>query len=476
MKAIARLINIRNIVLLGLLLRVIFMIWGAPIYYGTPDYAVKGGDTHAWVVSMQNLVHTGTYTADPNYEDGKFFRPPGYSFFLLPFYFLSGFNLKWMYLMAQLFQTLLDTISIWLIYKIVKNTKGSDELALMSSLLYCFYPFSIVWAPFLYAESPSVFFLLLSIYKITGPANNKNFIIAGISLGFAVLLRVQIIFAVAGIAFYLYKNYHSIKSFFLKPTLFFFIAFGLTYGSWPMRNLCYGKFIPAEELQNDKHFSADFIAYMFYIWSVKTDHNPQFEQIIHGQKVEWPKAAYLHPGDSATLARLAVMCNTCGRGFSHFKASAGLIEKPIIDDNECTNEIAATFNRLRAEQIKENAFHFYVIVPLSNLKKALFKISLYGEKSFLVKMVSTILFSYRTIFIFLGLLGIWLNKKRQLINRSFLNYILIYFILWYFAICFGYRNMEIRYFLMNDVLLLIPAGITLIILLEKAGIKIKTTD
>jgi len=74
-------INIYHILLLGLILRIVFMIWGAPIYYGTPDYAAKGGDTHAWAMSMQNLVHHGTYSADLNYPDGKFFRPPGYHIF-----------------------------------------------------------------------------------------------------------------------------------------------------------------------------------------------------------------------------------------------------------------------------------------------------------------------------------------------------------------------------------------------------------
>jgi hypothetical protein len=224
----------------------------------------------------------------------------------------------------------------------------------------------------------------------------------------------------------------------------------------------YGKFIPAEELQNDKHFSADFIAYMFYIWSVKTDHNPQFDQIIHDQPVEWPKASYLHPGDSATLAELAVKCNSCGRGFSHFKASAGLIPQPIYEDNQCTKEIAETFNRLRKEQIKENPLHYYLIVPLGNLQKALFKSSLYGQKSKIVVIVSTLLFSYRTLFIILGLIGIWINRKAKLIDQQFLQLIFVYFLLWYLVLTFGYRNIEVRYFLMNDILLLIPSAVVLL--------------
>ena len=94
----------------------------------------------------------------------------------------------------------------------------------------------------------------------------------------------------------------------------------------------------------------------------------------------------------------------------------------------------------------------------------------------MVKAVSTILFSYRTIFIFLGLAGIYINKKRQMISNSFLISILLYFILWYSVICFSYRNMEMRYLLMNDILLLIPAGITLIAILEKVGFKLKTSE
>lgn len=462
MNKILSYLTIRNIVIAGIIMRIFFMIWGAPIYYGSPNYATQGGDTDAWVKSMQNLVHTGTYTADPNYEDGKFFRPPGYAFFLMIFYFLSGFKLPLMFKMAQVAQVLLDTSCIWLIYKIVKNNNGTENMARLSAFLYCFYPFAIVWTPYLYAETPSIFFLIFAIYNLTKPTTKYNNALAGISLGFSVLLRVQTIFLVPAFMFYLWKKHKTIAIYFSKPIIYFFLLFGITYGSWPARNLMYGKFIPAEELQNDKHFSADFIAYMFYIWSVKTDHNPQFDQIIHGQPVEWPKASYLHPGDSATLAEIAVKCNSCGRGFSHFKASAGLIPQPIYEDNQCTKEIAETLNRLRKEQIKENPLHYYLIVPLGNLQKALFKSSLYGQKSKIVVIVSTLLFSFRTLFIMLGLLGIWINRKAKLVDQQFLQLIFTYFLLWYLVLTFGYRNIEVRYFLMNDILLLIPSAVVIL--------------
>jgi hypothetical protein len=448
-------------------MRLAFMKWGAPIYYGTPQFATNGGDTHAWVSCMQNLVHTGTYTADPSYEDGKFFRPPGYAFFLMLFYLISGFKLELTYLLASYAQILLDTASIFLVYKIVLLLSNNIKLSLLSALVYCIYPFSLVWTPVLYAESPSLFFMFLTLYLLVKEKGKYNYILAGILMGFNVLLRMQTIFLVPALAYYFWRKNGNLKIFFQKKYIYFFLAFGLTYGSWPLRNLCYGKFIPAEEIVNDKHFSEDFVAYMFYIWSVKTDHRPQYDQLINGDPVQWPKASYLHPGDSATLARVATLCSNCGRGFSYFKASAGLIDKPIAEYNACTKEIAETFDRLRIEQMKNNSFHYFIIVPLGNLKKALFKFSLYDEKSFLVKMIATTLFSIRTIFIFLGIFGCWLNQKLKLLPVEFTQLCLIYFLLWYLILCFGYRNIEIRYFLSTDVLLLIPATIPIFILIQK---------
>ena len=462
-----RLFQIKWLLLLGFLIRFAFLKWGAPIYYGSPEYATNGGDTWAWVNSMQNLVHTGTYTADPNYEDGKFFRPPGYAFFLMIFYFLSGFNLQLAFSIASFAQILLDTATIYLIYRLIKQLSNNEALSLLTATIYCFYPFSLVWTPVLYAEAPSLFFMFLTLFYLTKPEGKNNMLIAGISMGINVLLRVQTIFLIPAIAFYIWKSENNFSALFKKKSIIFFLSFGLMYGSWPLRNLCYGKFIPAEEIVNDKHFSKDFVAYMFYIWSVKTDHRPQFDQIINGQKVDWPKAAYLHPGDSAKLEHLSMLCNTCGRGFSHFKYSAGLVSNPIKEDNACTEEIAAGFDELRKEQIRNNPFHYFITVPLGNLKKAFFKSALYEKKSQIVILVSTILFSIRTLFIAIGLIGVWLNRKHKIINKSFIQLTLFYFVLWYFALCFGYRNIEIRYFLSTDVLLLIPASVTIYILFHK---------
>jgi hypothetical protein len=76
----------------------------------------------------------------------------------------------------------------------------------------------------------------------------------------------------------------------------------------------------------------------------------------------------------------------------------------------------------------------------------------------LIKILSSSLFLVRTLFIFLGLAGIFLGIRNHFYQFRFWILILGYMITWYFFLSFFYRNMEIRYLLPCDVLLLIPAS------------------
>src|SRR5689334_497033 len=84
------------ILALGILLRLLFVFAGGKIYYGTEDYFTQG-DTPSWFHSFENLVNTGTYTVNPATENGKFFRPPGYSYLFGIFYLITFKN----YLLAS---------------------------------------------------------------------------------------------------------------------------------------------------------------------------------------------------------------------------------------------------------------------------------------------------------------------------------------------------------------------------------------
>lgn len=233
------------LLLFGTAIRLFFYFIGAEIYYGTKEFAVNGGDTWSWVECMQNLVHHGTYTIDLNYPDGKFYRPPGYAFFMMIFYFLSGFNLQIALKIMSVAQVLLDIITIRYCYGLILNTSNNEKFALSGALLYSIYPFSLVWTPVLYAEAPSLFFMFAGLYYITKSTTKKDYIISGLLLGFMVLLRVQTIFLIPAIALYLYIKNKKLNIFITSPVIFFFIAWSLVYGSWPIRNLLHGKFVPA---------------------------------------------------------------------------------------------------------------------------------------------------------------------------------------------------------------------------------------
>ena len=320
---------------------------------------------------MQNLVHHGTYTIDLNYPDGKFYRPPGYAFFMMIFYFLCGLNLGLAFKVMSFAQVLLDIATLTLVYKTVRNHSQTEEPALIASLLYAVYPFSLVWTPVLYAESPSLFFMFAGLYLISKrEVQPMHQAIAGFALGFMVLMRVQTIFLIPAIAvmLILQSSGNIVKAF--KPYVLFFLTFGIVYGAWPLRNLIHGKFIPAVIETNHRHFSEDYVAFMHYIWSVQVDHRPQYDQIISGQQVIWPRASYLQPGDSTILAETALLCNSCSRGFSYFKASAGLIPEPITELNECSKKIAETFNRLTAEQKRNNSWQLLCDRPPTEIEKS----------------------------------------------------------------------------------------------------------
>jgi hypothetical protein len=123
-------------------------------------------------------------------------------------------------------------------------------------------------------------------------------------------------------------------------------------------------------------------------------------------------------------------------------------------------EVARLFNELRENQIKYNPFNFYVKVPLKNLQKALFKVKLSDNDSIARKLGSYLLY-YRTILIFIGMIGVFfLFKSRVTIPIGV--FVSLFFAMLYIYLCAGTspqcRNIEMRYFLQADVLMIIPAA------------------
>jgi 4-amino-4-deoxy-L-arabinose transferase-like glycosyltransferase len=441
----------------GLLVRVFFTLFIAQSYFGRENVYVDG-DTSSWAECIENLIKTGTYTIQPLCEYCYFVRMPGYSFFIGIFFLITGQNWEAAFPIIGWVQIFFDVWAIWIIYKIGLLIFSDKKIALILAFLYATYPFIIVWNPVVYSESMSIFFMLTSLFYFLHEKKKYNLIKSGILISFAILFRPQIAIIIPIMIFFiLYKNRQNFKIL-CKKTLQFIIIISIVYGAWPLRNyINYNKIILTQDIRNNVMWREDVISYIQYIYSVKSEWQPQFGQIIRNEKVSFPDAVNMSKDDSLKLVEAIYLSQNCGSGFSRYPG----YWKERVNGENCDKRINELFTELRNNQIKNNPVQFYLLVPLQNLKKALFKTTLYDSTS-LIRKAASFLFYYRSFLIILGLIGCILIFKRKIYNNMAITIILLYFIVLYVMLCGGtsiqFRNIEMRYFLPADILLLIPAS------------------
>jgi len=466
--------NIFKIVIFGFLLRIVFTYLIAPYYFNRENIYLDN-DTTSWMTGLYNLIFNGEFTVMLNNEKAAYCRMPGYSLFLAPalgivyfYHYIQGIeilnNSEMWYSVLKLtafFQIVLDSITIYFIYTICSKTFANKSVAIIAALLYACYPFVIVWNPVCYSEVPSLFFALMALALILKSEKKYVLAFAGISLGFAVLNRPQFALLSPLLLIVFYQKYqHALKSNFTKIFIFY-AFFTLTYGAWPLRNYVrFGKMIITQDLRGYDNWNDDVIAFMQYIYSVKAEWQPQFSDILQNKKVIFPKESYMNKEDSLKLEQAVYLAKNCGRGFSEW-AGYWKATIPIFDTaNDCSMEVARLFDELRQNQIKQHPFNYYVKVPLKNVQKAMFKSGLTDNAS-ISRKLGGYLFYYRTLLLILGIVGIVLCfKKKQ--SRGIALLVGLFFCMLYVYLCFGTspqcRNIEIRYFLQADVLMLIPAA------------------
>jgi hypothetical protein len=246
-----------------------------------------------------------------------------------------------------------------------------------------------------------------------------------------------------------------------------------TYGLYPMRNyFLHNKVILFQDLRGSGGVWSDAtVNYMQYIYSVQSKWDPAWTNIMRNEKFNIDKAAFNYPGDSAILMDAIYKAQNCSYTFSCW-SGYWQGHRLSASDTLCDNEIAKSFLLLRNHQIEYNSFHYWIVLPLQNLKKCFFKSELSTSRTKSAALILVpIVFLYRTILLLIGLLAcIWFIIKGNF-KRKILLYIILNFSFWYLLICFGtmpqLRNIEMRYLLPVDVLLLIPASIVIQTLLLK---------
>lgn len=459
--------NLQITLLAGLVLRVLFVLVGAKYYFGRENIFVDG-DTATWARSFQNLIEQGIYSLNLSHEYGYFGRTPGYSFFIGIFYLLTGKDWNAAYPLIAWSQVLLDVVAIYFIYKIgVKLFPEQKKYAVIPAMLYSTYPFIIVWNPVVYSESISIFFLVLGFYYFIHEEKKFNYTFSGIYISLSVLCRPQILLIIGLLGLSILIINRKNISVLITKSMQFGVAVIVVYGSWPIRNyINYGKIELTHDLRGFEVWGADAIAFREYIYSIKAEWEPQFSDILHNENVYFPKEAYISDQDSLKLKKAVHLSKNCGSGFSNWR---GYWKEPVTGEN-CNDEIKKLFDELRVNQTKQNPLNYYLIIPLKNLQKAIFKTKLYDTKT-TGRKIASLLFIYRTLMIILGLLGILIIIKQHKELQYIAFLILSYFVMLYLLVCGGtgpdFRNIEMRYFLPADILLLITASVPLTKIINK---------
>lgn len=443
-------------IVLALILRLVFSFLLAETYFGKDDFYVMG-DTNTYMRMATNLVDHGTYSTSPNNPEGVAARLPGYPLILALIYLISGKSIILSFYIVIGLQILVDVLSVYFLYHISLRYLKTRRIALITSLLYALYPFILVWVPVVATETFSVFFMLWGLMVLGNAPKIRNCLFGGGLLALSVFMRPQLsVLIVIFMGVYFITNIKSFKTAFISLS-FMAIGFGLVYSPWIIRNyILLDKIIIFQRITGGiPTFNSDVVAVRKYIYSIKSEWDPQFFQIVRNEEVDWPEIAFISQEDSLMLKRAEYLAKNCGSGISYWAEYWNKENARMPDSLSCNDSIVYYFNTLRKRQIEANPFNYYVKIPLNNFSKALFKTSYVKEKRSIISLIGNLLFVYRSLLLIMGLIGVFIMMWK----KNLLAYVI--FIFWgtvYFYLCFVTRNLEMRYFLNNDVLMLIPAA------------------
>jgi hypothetical protein len=439
---------------LAFLARAAFLLLAAQAYFGRANVYVDG-DTGAWTAAFLNWWERGVYTANPGHPSGAFGRMPGYSFVIGAFYLATGGRLDRAYPALAWFQILADSGCVFLLFRIGRAVYAETRPALALAALYAFYPFAIVWTPVAYSEILAIDLMIAGVLFFVRSDRPLSSAASGALIGLSVLFRPQMMILGALMAVRLALSRGSDG---WRRAGAFAAGFLLLYAPWPIRNYVgHGRLVLAQDISGFKNWAPDVMGFMQYMFSVKAEWEPQFTQMVTNQLVVFPEASYAVPGDREKLQSAVRLAQTCGSGFTNWKQS---VRPPLVGPN-CDAEVARLFGELRESQYRNNRWNAYVKVPLQNLGKAVFKRSLNDTGSAARRLASS-LFLYRTALILVGIAAGVVLLRRRADPTGIAWVALAYGAAWYVLLCAGtlpqLRNIEMRYFLPCDVLLLVPAA------------------
>ncbi|WBO84957.1 glycosyltransferase family protein [Hymenobacter yonginensis] len=473
--------NVWPLLLVGLGVRLLFLLVGAKIYYaGRQGDIYNNGDSYSYILSFHNLLQYGRYSFDLLEPDAAVGRMPGYPFFYGLHYLVFD---RFALLAVAVTQVLLDTLGIWLLYVVTARLAPARSWApLVAALLLTFYPFSIVWVTIIGTETLGLFLVLLwwATLLLARP-RTRNWVLLGVLL--AVILYVREFLGVCLAITVLYLLRRAARAGFrvgaVRPLAFVVLGFLSLYVWWPMRNYAtMGRFIPLKPAAAGyASLREDTQAALAWILTWTNDVTMGIDEILLAKQPAFPAHVISTPAEKQLIDSLVVLSRTCASSF-HVRATLYAAGAGAPDTSEngleqyrqaqlantlrhrnCNPQVAAGFQRLQASYEHRHPIRSRVEVPLQNLRKILFKSQFKtaaGTQMTMAQRISSLLFTWRSILLVIGLAGAWRYRKLPGLRPALLFSAVIF---GYMAIIF--RSMEMRYLLQADVFMLVPAALLL---------------
>lgn len=435
---------------LAFILRIIFLLYGAEYYYGTNIH--RNGDSSSYRESFKNLIQYGEYTFDRNNDEAYFGRLPGYPFFWGISYMIVGEDLA--DVSTALIQTIADSYSAVLIFLIAILLFRSFYPAFISGLIYAINPFFIVWVPIIGTETAGIFLCLILFYFLFKLDQEKWYNLAFLGFLVAIAFYFRIYLGILIISVIIHLATHNDFFHFIRKSLIVGFSFLILYSIWPIRNY----------LQHDKvmflkpvsagyeRYSEDIMSARRWIYGWSHDADKYLTSLAKNQSVSIPDYVFSDEDEREYYDSLTINYIDCGSGFYNWRTNKKFTGK------NCNSILRFGFDILSDSYKKNHPFLYYFKVPGYNIKKFFFKSELAQDST---GVVVKILFFLRSVLLILSVLGVILFFSKEHIPLLFFSTFMLLFISFYL------RQMEMRYMIQAEALLIIFSGPVILEIVSK---------
>ena len=227
--------NGKKILIIFLLALALRVIWIATLNNTVDEWKEEGVKEAAWsIIEGRGYSMPRSVSIYPGTEPLYAWREPGFTFFLVPVFFLFGEN----YLVAKLLLALLGSLAVILLYHLGRETFNSEKVGMAAALTALFLPELIYWSGYLSPESLTVFILLPPVIFLTRSVRKDSFFnifITGLLFGVAALTRAQTILITPLLLFSFILVCRD-KRRALRSAGLMLLFFGLIFSPWVIRN------------------------------------------------------------------------------------------------------------------------------------------------------------------------------------------------------------------------------------------------